>query len=229
MIGDSDDIVLPLPAFNPMGKEHVSAALDASSGSTPRASPVLAIEEARQRLAGVEARVDVAIVLADDRGGGWTNRHYTEIENRFRPGSMLKRGWAVALAWTGEVPTAESIRREVLATIHRTVAILEHGEPKSLRRMIEQEGMAAKFAGETGSKLDPEEVEYTREVIRPYLDSTDLTVILPALFGDHAARAVGNDPLGLSDRAGLSLGLADALNPAGEVSLRSTFATSRTR
>jgi hypothetical protein len=210
MRGNSNDLVLPLPVFNPMGKKHVSEMLDTLLELDAEGVAKLAIEEAHQRLADVDARFEVALVLADDKGGGWTNRYYTEIENRFRPGSLLKRGWAVALAWTSEIPTSQSIRRAVLATIYRNVFVLKHGEPRSLRDMMEQEGLAGVFSGETGSDLDADEIEYTREVIRPYLDAADLTVILPALFGDQAARSVGNDPLGLSERAGLALALSDA-------------------
>ena len=42
-------------------------------------------------------------------------------------------------------------------------------------------------------------------VLEPYLDETEPAVIIPALFGDQAARRLGQTPLGLSDGAGLAL------------------------
>jgi hypothetical protein len=226
MMGDSDDVLVPLSRFNPMGKEHASATLDALITIEAEAVAVRAIEDACRRLPDIEARFRVGLVLADDRGGGWTNRHYTEIDNRFRPTSALKRGWAIVLAWTSEVPTAEAVRGEVLATIYRNAFVLGHGEPKTLGGMMIQEGLAAVFSGQTAPGLDAEELAYTREVIRPHLDATDLTTILPALYGDRAARSVGNDPMGLSDRAGLELATAEALAlpTSPEDALRSTHA-----
>ena len=78
--------------------------------------------------------------------------------------------------------------------------------------MMAREGLAAVFAGVVSTDLDLEEVEYTREVIRPHRDASDLTTIIPCLFGDRAARALGNDAFGLSDRAGLSLAMLEALD-----------------
>ncbi len=211
MTGGSDEIVLPLSTFNPMGRGHVPDCLDALLALDAESLAAEAIAEATQRLAGIEATFRLGLVLADDAGGGWTSRPHTEVENRFRPMTLLKRGWAVALAWTSEIPTARGIRRDVLATIDRSIAVLRHGEPRTLGQMMEQEGLAAVFAGEVSSTLDFEEIEYTREILRPHREATDLTTIIPCLYGDEAARALGSDAFGLSDLAGFSLALAEAL------------------
>ena len=216
MTGGSGDMVLPLSVFNPMGKDAVRDRLDALIALDAEPLAARAIEEVVRRLADVDASFRVGLALADDAGGGWTNRHHTEVGNYFRPTPILRRGWAVALCWTSELPTAGSVRREVLATIYRNAFLLSRGEPRTLREMMIQEGLAAVFAGRTAAGLEPEEIEYTREVIRPHLDATDLATVIPCLFGDRAARALGNDPAGLSDRAGLTLATAEAL--AGSLS-----------
>jgi hypothetical protein len=211
MTGGTNDIVLPLSVFNPMGRDHVADHLDALIRLDAEAVAVDAIREAKRRLGGLEATFRLGLVVADDLGGGWTSRPHVEIENRFRPWALLKRGWAVGLSWTGDVPTGEGIRGEVLATIYRTISILRFGEARSLGQMMRQEGLAAVFAGAATKALDAEEIAYSREVIRPNLEATDLTTILPCLFGDRAARAVGNDAFGLTDRAGFLLATAEAL------------------
>jgi hypothetical protein len=212
MIGGTDDIVLPLTTFNPAGRSHVADTLDELLALDGEALAVEAIEEAARRLASFDATFQLGLVLADDAGGGWTNRHHVEIENRFRPTAMLKRGWAVVHAWTSEVPTAKGIRGEVLAAIYRTIATGHFGEPRTLGQMMAREGFAAVFAGVASSGLDTEELEYSREVIQPHRGATDLTTIIPCLYGDRAARALGNNSFGLSDRAGLSLAIAEALD-----------------
>lgn len=74
-------------------------------------------------------------------------------------------------------------------------------------------GTALAFAGATVPVLDAEELEYTREVIRPHRDAAafeDFPTVFTCLFGDDAAKRVGYPPLGLSHRAGCALALAEA-------------------
>ena len=46
--------------------------------------------------------------------------------------------------------------------------------------------------------LDDEELAYTREVLAPHLDATDMRTGVECLFGDAAARTLGFTPRGLS-------------------------------
>lgn len=65
--------------------------------------------------------------------------------------------------------------------------------------------------------LTDDEVEYTREVIAPHLDTKDYPLIMTSLFGDIAAASLGYTPLGLSERAGFALALRDArIKPSGK-------------
>jgi hypothetical protein len=66
-------------------------------------------------------------------------------------------------------------------------------------------------AGCTSPTLDADDIEYTREVLAPYLDESGFHIAVECLFGDEAARAQGYTPRGLSPRAGLALALHDAL------------------
>lgn len=210
MTGGTDDIALPLPAFNPMGKGHVAETLDALLALDAEAVADEAVREAEARLPEVAEPLRVGLVVADDLGGGWTNRHFTEFGQRFRSGPMLERGWAVALRWTSEPQAADGVRREVLEAVHRAVAARRRGWPTTLAEMMIQEGAAAAFAGAITPRLDPDDLAYSRAVLAPHLDSDDLPVQFACLFGDAAARPVGYTPLGLSPRAALAVALADA-------------------
>ncbi len=205
------ELALPLPAFNPMGKAHVAATLDALLALGAEDVAAKALAGASPRLVRAGGNFRVGLVVADDLGGGWTNRFTTEVDQRFRSGPMLKRGWAVALFWTSEPPTAESVAREALAAAFRAAYAHRHGPATTLRRMMAQEGPAAAFAGASKPPLDAEELAYTAEVLRPHLDSDDFPALFACLHGDAAARALGYDPLGLVPRAGYALALAEAL------------------
>ena len=70
-------------------------------------------------------------------------------------------------------------------------------------------------AGCDSPVLDPEDLEYTRHVIAPFLDATDMRTGIECLYGDAAGATLGFTPQGLSDRAGLALALHDARSAYG--------------
>jgi hypothetical protein len=70
------------------------------------------------------------------------------------------------------------------------------------------------LAGCTRPALDPEDLEYTRCVLEPFLDATDMRTAIECLFGDAAGRTLGFTPRGLSPWAGLALALHDARSNA---------------
>ena len=210
MTGGTNDIAFPLPTMNPMGKEHVAAAYDAVIALDAEAVAAEALLEAEQRLADAAGEFRVCLVVSDDAGGGWTNRYLSEATHRFQLAAMTKRSWIVVLLWTGDKYTKERIREETLMSVHRVAHIQRHGAPKTLGQMLDQEGRAAAFAGARSPALDAEDMAYTREVIQPYLETTDYPTVFACLYGDEAAKSVGYPPLGLSARAGFALALEDA-------------------
>ena len=154
------------------------------------------------------------LVVADDRMGGWTNRYTTELGHRFDERAYYKRGWIQGLLWTSEEYTAEKVREEMLASLFRAAYIRSHGLAQTLAERMTQEGWAMAQAGSREPALDAEALDYTREVLAPLRDSREIPIILPALFGDAAARELGYTPLGLSPRAGLALALAEGRGEA---------------
>ena len=213
---DGSDIELPLAAMNPMAKEHVPQMLDdlLAMGADAAAAETVSRVSATQGWVdapGDAADFRVTLVLSDDWQGGWTNRYVYEFNHRFRENALHKRGWATVLLWTSETYTQEIVREAVATTLHRLAHLQHHGDARTLRDMLAQEGCATAQAGATTPSLDADDLAYTREVLADYLDAEHEPILLPALFGDPAAHELGYTPLGLSPRAGLALALHDAL------------------
>ena len=206
LTGGTDDVILPIVAMNPMGKEHCLVKID----------ELIAIEaehvvaEAIGAL-GPSDHCDIAwklaLVLVDDLMGGWTNRHATEFAYRTKPKvQLLRRPFIVVPMWSSEVWDTTRVREATLIEIQRTVYIVQHGDAKTLQTLMAQEGAAMAHAGTT-QWLDADDLAYTREVIAPHLNATDHPTLLTCLLGDEAAHALGYPPLGLSKWAGLALAL----------------------
>ncbi|MEZ5285194.1 MAG: hypothetical protein R2712_10380 [Vicinamibacterales bacterium] len=203
------EMALPLSAMNPMGKDHVPALLDAYLALGADDIGARAAAEAGAVSASEPGAVEATLVVSDDLHGGWTNRWASEFGHRFECQAMITRGWAVGILWTSEPASADAARRAVLTAIHRFAYVRAHGTPTTLRDMLAQEGHVMALGEDATPRLDAEDLAYTREVIGPHLDATDRATQMACCFGDACARALGYDPMGLSDRAGFALALAD--------------------
>jgi hypothetical protein len=218
------DLELPLVAMNPMGKDHVPALLDRLLELDADEAGEAATSEARADLQSEPGRFKVGLVMADDAHGGWTNRYDYEFGHRIGEAAVYKRGWIVGLLWTSEEPARAAVREEVLTAIYRAAYIQRHGLATSLASMLEQEGIVMAMAGCTGPRLEPDDLEYTRDVIEPLRKATDQPTLMACLFGDEAAAMFGYRPQGLSPRAGLALALQEAqARPRMEFATRDGF------
>jgi hypothetical protein len=222
----------PLLAMNPMGKDHVTALLDAYLAMDADGIGARAAAEAVARLADVPGDFKVGLVVCDDLMGGGTNRYHCEFAYRF--GSDLRRSsnsprkvfrwlkdiWLQGALWSSEAASECAVRERVLTAAYRVAYQHRHGPARTLRDMLAQEGQVMALAGCSGPTLDAEDIAYTREVLIPYLDADDIPTCIECLFGDAAARTLGFTPRGLSPWAGLALALHDArpnetLQPTG--------------
>jgi hypothetical protein len=212
LTGGPGDVVLPIGVANPMAKEHAVARIDELLALDAEAIGAAAATAAAQRLARVPSDVEIkaAVVLADDIGGGWTNRFTTEASVRFPSRGALKRPFATALVWTSEPSTVESIRREVLSAIYRVAHQQRHGLPATLAAMLTQEGLAGVFA-RAQPNLAGAELAAARRIIAQVGPSPTYPTAFACLYGDAAAAQLGYQPLGLPARAGFDVALADAL------------------
>jgi hypothetical protein len=217
-----------LLVMNPMGKDHVTALLDALLALDADGVAARAAAEASARLADEAGDFKVALVVADDLMGGWTNRYATEFTLRFGPDHLrsqsalpaglprwLKDYWITAVVWSSEPATERAVRDAILTAVYRMAYQQRHGPARTLRDMLAQEGHVLAMAGCAGPALDEEDIAYTREVLAPSLDADDMRTAIECLFGDEAGRTLGFTPRGLSPWAGLALALHDArLHPA---------------
>jgi hypothetical protein len=225
----TDGALIPLLAMNPMGKGHVSALLDALLAIDADGIAASALEDAAPEVSDVDGDCKLALVIADDLKGGWTNRYDYEFTFRFGSPdprlraaapispigselpSWLKHFWLTCLLWSSEAASERAVRESVLTAVHRLAYVQRRGSgPRTIRDMLAQEGQVMATAGCTGPVLDEEDVAYTREVLIPYLDADDKRTAIECLFGDDAGRTLGFTPRGLSPWAGLALALHDA-------------------
>lgn len=212
---DADgEMRLPLPAMNPMAKEHVPALLDEylELGADEIAQTIIAGLQPTIPFGKDEYRT--ALVLADDEKGQWTNRVATDFSHRFKSRPMFRRNWLVGLLWSSERASDLAVKNAIRLTIYRGLWIAEHGFAETLEQMLAQEGFAQMRAGFSPT-FDAEEIEYTAEVLSPILQNDDEPTLVAALYGDPAAAELGHPKLGLSPNAGFELALVHSIRQKG--------------
>lgn len=208
--------LVPLLIANPMGKDHVTALLDQLLAMDADGVAARATEEVCAELVDNAGDFNASLVVADDLMGGWTNRYACEFTQRFQCGPLgelppwLNRFWVYGVLWSSEPASQRSVRESILTAIYRMAYVQQHGPAQTLRDMLTQEGSVMARAGCCGPVLDAEDIAYTREVINPYLDASDMRTCIECLFGDAAGRTLGFTPRGLSPWAGVALALHDA-------------------
>src|SRR6516162_5549394 len=175
---ETEDPRLPLSAMNPMGKDHVPTLLDRYLAFDADGLAARAVAEAESRLSNVEGEFKVALVIADDAMGGWTNRYSSEFKALSGSKPLHKRGWITGTLWTSETPSEQATREETLTAVYRAAHIQQHGFAVTLREIMAQEGYAMAMAGRSKPSLDDDELEYAREVIAPKLDTKDYPAVI---------------------------------------------------
>lgn len=208
----TDDVGVPVVAFNPMAKPHVAARIDELIAMDAERVAAEACREAQTRLPPDAGEWRVALQVPDDVAGGWTDRYLTDAQHRFEGAGEVKRGFATVLLWASEAPDAAQIRQRTLAAIARRVRQRDHGDPRTLREMTSQEAAASAFAG--GSPAEPLRDE-ERATIERHLDATLYATRFACVYGDEAAQRAGYPALGLSPFAGLRYAASLTSSPRG--------------
>lgn len=213
--------LIPLLLANPMGKAHVTVLLDALIALNADGVAAQTVVEASTELVNEPGDFDAGMIVVDDLMGGWTNRYSAEITIRFQSGpppdilpTWMTRRWLFGALWSSELATKQSIRETMLAAIFRMAYVQRNGLARTLRDKLLQEGQVMLAAGCTAPFLDEDDLNYTREVLIPYLEAEDMPTSISCLFGDVAGSTLGFTPLGLSPWAGLALALHDARSMA---------------
>lgn len=201
----------PLIAVNPMAREHalqqVEALLALGADDVMQDQMPLLSQQLRQWL---PREFRVSLVVLDDRMGGWTNRSLMEAGWDKLSWPLQYWSWITVGYWTVDAPSLQRLLQSLRVGVYRSLYALHHGNPSTLAQIMQLEGQALHFAG-VQPTLDLEELHYTQAVLQPLLNSHHFATQFAAMFGDLAANANGYPALGLGERAGFELSLAQAL------------------
>jgi hypothetical protein len=175
-----------------MAKPHVLARVERLIALDAERIALQAARRGAARLGG-DDELRLVVIIADDAGGGWTNRAFAEFAHRYERKHEVQRGWVTAMLWSSEEPSAELVCRRTLESLYRTVDERRSGAVRTLREILDREGRTLAFAG-VGSPYD--DAAY-RARVEPYLESHGAPALMACLYGDQVASSLGYPPLGV--------------------------------
>ncbi|MBD2767832.1 hypothetical protein IC235_07990 [Hymenobacter sp. BT664] len=190
--GTKADLAVPVLHFNPMAKEPFVAKLRdlVQLKAEGIAAQTLRQLNLARSVGSDEPLYRVALNLADDLQGGWTNRYTTDYANKFNIGPLLKRGFCTPLFWAGEDYTPALVQQRVLAQAWRTRYRAQHPQPRTVAEHLAQERFVTEQISERIDLEQPvdDELWMRYQVVQ---HATDTPTLLTFFYGDAAAQQLG--------------------------------------
>lgn len=194
----------PLVAYNPMGKAHVGAYLDALIALDIDALAQRWIDEVPRELRDRLGEMRLGIAVVDDVAGGWTERSAYEMNERFpQTTASSTAGWLTTMLYVSDAIDLHHIAARVMATVVRAAIQSVRGQAQTLGQMLAQEAAVYHYVTPPWV-LDADEFAYTDAVISPYFDAVDYPTLVAVLLGDEMARRNGFPSHGFAPYAGLA-------------------------
>ena len=202
--GDTKGILkCPVSSFNPMAKEHLLVKLE-------ELNALHAEEMIRESLNTINAAMAndapdityrLALNVADDLQGGWTNHYTTDYDSKFKFQALIRRQFCVPLFWSSEQYEEALIRQRTLEYVYRTYYWQFHPRPSTLAAHIRQEQYVAIKTGIR--KRNPDfDFEAADVLFKEFADTDSYPVIFNFLFGDDASAELAYPQYGMKDALG---------------------------
>lgn len=201
--GDKNDLRLPIMGYNPMAKEHVPQkieALLAMDAESIMAEVLVSVNEKCPPSKGPE--IKVVLNLADDLHGGWTNRHTTDFDSKFKHAPLVRRHFCTPYCWTGETHSPQLIRERTEAYALRTWHHLEHPKIKTLADHLRQEVFVQSTTSHRSSLPSTEGLAEIELFYQRHQDSDLYPLIFNFFYGDEASRSLGYSTYGIGPFTG---------------------------
>jgi hypothetical protein len=197
--GKKDNLAVPVMNYNPMAKEHAAQKLEELKklqAEKISSETMIKINSLLSKNDG--GTFQVALNLADDLKGGWTNRYTTDYDSKFKLHALVKRNFCTPLFWTSESYSAELIQQRTAEACLRTHYFFTHSDPVTLEDHIAQE----KFVSEN-LPIEKTETNYDKTFLQQFYNehkaSDNFVLIFNFLYGDDAAEKLGYSGLGIKD------------------------------
>lgn len=198
--GTKGDLILPIGGFNPMAKDHVLTKLYELKA--------LQAEELIQEVAAelnatldseVAPTIQIGLNLADDLKGGWTNRHATDFDSKFKINALVERNFCTPFVWSSEAYTADLIRSRTFEYAYRTLYWKHHSRLVSLEDHVNQEVYVCRQVGATSDLQADANLETIQAFYADNKEEEEYSVLFNFFYGDAVSSSLNYPAYGITE------------------------------
>lgn len=202
--GNKDELKRPIAGYNPMAKPAVLEKLQNLMALQAEALAAAELEVINQSLSDQnEKTIQVALNLADDQGGAWTNFYTTDFSMKFQINPLVNRHFCAPYLWTSEQYSETLIRQRVRAAAFRTIYWLENGAPLNLAQHLASE-VFVQSKTQPASKQFNLDFSKTEAFYSANHLSEDYHLIFNFFYGDEASKLLGFTTYGRASNEGFA-------------------------
>lgn len=193
------DLALPISGFNPMAKNHILTKIDELERIGAEEIMKETIEEFNLTLNKSIGQVYlVALNIADDLKGGWTNYYSTDFDSKFKLSAFVNRKFCVPYFWTSESYSSEIVKKRTIEYLNRTLFRQNNPQPKTLEDHIEQEVFVAKTDHENYKNYNEESVSSVEKYYLEHKNTEEYDRIFNFFYGDEGSENLGYKKYGIT-------------------------------
>lgn len=197
--GRKGDMALPISGYNPMAKAHLLSKLDELIALGADGIMAETLAKLNNKLLTDDKRtIQVALNVADDLHGGWTNRYTSDYASKFQINALVERGFCAPYVWSSEEYTRELIEERTMQYAYRTVHHLGNGRARTLAHCVGQEVFVA---GELATPFSAgaADIAAMRSFYEMHKLTEDYNIIFNFFYGNEVCRELGYAVFGLPD------------------------------
>lgn len=197
------EMIVPIAGYNPMGKDLAVEKLEQLIALQAEELLEKELQKFNKTLESKNHRIiQVAINLADDVEGAWSNQYTTDYKSKFEIAALLKRNFCTPYFWTSENLTEAIITKRVRAYLYRTLFWIEKGAPETLAQAVEQETYVQKHVNDADSSITENDFSAIEQFYRQYMKSTDYAIKFNFFYGDKASKQLEYPSYGIKEMEG---------------------------
>lgn len=205
--GDSKtDLLVPVGGYNPMAKDHVQEKLQELKSINAEGiilNPLSNIRHLKEY--DVQEPIQVAINLADDLKGGWTNKCTVDYDSKFKINALVNRNFCTPYFWVSETYTEDMIIQRTLEYAYRTIYWKNHGRISTLEDHFQQEVFVTKNLNVGSQEIDQRNSDKLNEIFEKHKHSDNYALIFNFFYGDKASELLGYKSYGIKEINGFHL------------------------
>ncbi len=195
------DLVLPIGNFNPMAKAHLTEKL--LELKNLRAEELLesTIAEINENLPKTKNGLvyKLALNVADDAQGGWTNKFTTDYDSKFKFNALFARQFCVPILFSSETISENLVISRTKEYCFRTVYWSQNSKPKTLKDYVEQEIFVTKNL-KTKENLSQNVYQNLDTFYKKHQDSEHYEIIFNFFYGDAACESLNFPKFGVEEQ-----------------------------